>query len=558
MFSKQTRNWIKDYTKDVYLEDLDLAIDSFENALRLKAPTSMLTGIPDLLPKYLEDIATAPDISVTRKELENISKIEQYLKFIFLHIDPLRSQNPPQQVNSRQWTLMPLLKEGLRVVPLNQNLSHLEPTDPSFPYREQYLIAYDIRNHNSHDFEIMSQKEVFEAITAILTVYLDVSYRYRTDITKLVENVEIQNTFSVNQYCKNIISEYERIEENGFTYVDICWANSEMANPQSCRIEDFLNNNDCHYIRLLGEAGCGKTTALLRLQYLAAKRKLEKTSSKIPVYIALIDFEKDSSVEPELISAIQQRLKVKRDTCIKMLKKNKITLYLDGFNEILDINRKKRFVWSVEDFQETYPDICIYLTDRSMTKSYISILDMSQDYHLYPLTLEMKKDFILGNCRDKEAQQILITAAKEKPGYFDEFDTPIRLKHLIQITSKMKKLCDDPFGDYIEYLFERERLEKKDENVEYLHRFAQALSLIDKSEFSVLEAEKCLAHCKRELGYTTPDTRKCLNLLIEMGLLCCENNSIYFSQQEFQSYFWVTAMTENLDEILGIQTGVES
>lgn len=331
-----------------------------------------------------------------------------------------------------------------------------------------------------------------------------------------------------------------------------------MSHLKSCRIEDFLNNDDCHYIRFLGEAGCGKTTALLRLQYLDAKRKLENISSKIPVYIALIDFEKDSNAEPELISAIQQCLNVKRDTCLKMLKKNKIILYLDGFNEILDINKKRQFAWSVENFQETYPDIWIYLTDRSMKKSYISILELSQDYHLYPLTLEMKKDFIRGNCRDTEAQQILITAATEKPGYFDEFDTPIRLKHLIQITSKMKKLCDDPFGDYIEYLFEREKLEKKDENVEYLHRFAQALSLIDKLEFSVLEAEKCLAQCKRKLGYTIPDTRKCLNLLIEMGILHCDNNCIYFSQQEYQSYFWVTAMADNLDEILEIKTGVES
>lgn len=550
MFSKELRNWIASYVSGDYTGNLDGAIDAFERVLDLPAPSPALAGIHDLLPTYLEDIAVASTLPAAIKQFEHISKTEPFLKHLFFYVHPDRASAEPRLSDSPEWTMAPLLKEGLAVVPSAVNLKTGNPQSVSFPYREQYLNAYNIRNLKSHDFEIMRQPQFFACVTAVLIVYLDVSYRNRAIVSQLVESRNIHEAFNAQKYCQEIIRKYKKKERDGFVYVETRWESDLSDGVQTCRVEEILDNDAYDQVRLLGEAGCGKTTALLRLQYLAACRYVNRQSDKIPVLIPLIDFEKSESAVPALIPTLQRHLGVDEDICLSMLRKNEIVLYLDGYNEILDNKKKKQFAWSMETFQQDYPDIRIYLTDRAITKSYIPIMESAENFHLYPLSPEMKKAIIEGNCKDEAAKQILLQVFENRPEYFDNFSTPLRIMCLILVTTRKKALSEDPVGDYMEYLFERERVEKKDENTAYLSRIAQALALMDEHEIPTLRAERCIGRLEFLLNYKLPDSRVCLKLLIEMGILVCENEQISFAQDEYQSYFWVSALTDGLDEIL--------
>ena len=60
-----------------------------------------------------------------------------------------------------------------------------------------------------------------------------------------------------------------------------------------------------------------------------------------------------------------------------------------------------------------------------------------------------------------------------------------------------------------------------------------------------------MAKCKNAFGFSLPDTRQCLKLAVDMGLLVCEEGGLVrFANREYQEYFFMEGVANQLDELI--------
>ena len=555
MFSKELKKWIYDNVQGIYSGEIYSDIDLFEKSLCLKAPEKNLEGINEILPQVLEEMAVAPSISVLQEKMERFVKIEPFLRHLFGILEPERFSGKPKDepngLNMNEWTLAPLLKQAFNIVPMSYDLSQHSPASAYFSYKNAYDTVYDHRNSAAHSFLSLSSREIWEIISACLIVYLDVSGRLCMQIEEAFSKESVKVGFSSLDYCREIVRTHNQTIKNGFSYVDIKWRANANSVAEYSTVETMLNDSKNTVVKILGEAGCGKTTIMRQLEYLCAKKYIAQKTNVIPVFISLGSIETNSAIQLDIKSIICHKLNITQDLLSDMLQTNSINLYLDGFNEILESKAKKQVAWSIDDLSRKYPKTVIFLSDRALVRPAINVLDTALTYRLYPLDSAMKETFIKSNCPDEETKSMLLRYFTGNPNNYERFTTPIKLKQLIEITASKKSIPEDFDGEYIKYIFERELVDKKDENVQYLEDFACALAIFSDSEIPFKVACACLAKCKNVLGYTVPDSLQCLNLLVEIGILSNEEGMIEFKYPSYHNYFWTMAFENHLDTLLG-------
>lgn len=553
MFSKKLTDWIYSFVKDDYKGDILKDISLFEKGISLKATDKNLEGINTVLPEILEGMCVSSmDFSRIQENLNSLT-IEPYLKHLFSVLFPARYAVAPRRevggLDFSEWTLVPLLKQAFGVIPKDYNISSGKPEALTFPYKEFYDLTYSARNLSAHGFLDMGPRKIFDVISATLIVYLDVSSRFQAEIENAYNKENVNSGFLAEKYCNKIIDEYDKKVNDGFCYVNIKWKSSESSDAEYSTVDNIMNNNSNRLIKLLGEAGCGKTTIMRQLEYLCAVNYINKASNIVPIFISLGNIESDSSLRCDVKALACNVIDVNMELFEQMLKLNNIVLFLDGFNEVLDTKLKKQIAWSIDSLSSQYPYIKIYLSDRSLVRSAIETMKNAVSYKLYPLDNKIKESFFRLNSPDEATKNLLLVDIIRHPNNYDKYNTPIKLKQLIELTYHSKRIPTDFDEEYIKFLFEREMIDKKDENVEYLEAFACALAL-DKEKLSEYKAESCIAKCKAVLGYTAPDSRKCLRLLIEMGILSFEDGVVEFKYPSYRTYFWATAFDRGLVDLL--------
>lgn len=558
MFSDELKEWIKDYTEELFQEDVEEAISLFDMALQLPSPDEKLRGVIEIYPETLEEFCRIGRPREYKKRMEVFVKQEQFTKFLFSNVAPERYARMPKEepdgLDRREWTFEPLLKQAFNIVPKGTyfSLESGKPESVQFPYKSSYLNAYKYRNGIAHNFEVLSPVGVDRLIQDGLVVMLDLSRRNGKSIREMYQESILSNGFSAAPYCKKMISSYKQKQNSGFTYVDIKWQNDAESSTHVTPVDKLISEAGTPHLKLRGEAGSGKTTALEHLSFLDATAYIQNKCKKIPVLIPLGILENNPEINPEVTKILARQLEVSDTILEKMLEAGNLNIYLDGFNEILDVKQKKRFAFSLDNLAKAYPEVTIVLSDRAILKSSIRTLSDAAVYHLYPLDTEMIRQFIRGNCCQEAIQTLLLNSLEEYPEFWEQIKMPIQLIHLIQVTQEQGQLPRVDFeGHYIQYLFKRESEEKKDENVEYLPMFAAAIALrLDmEDDLSMNEAEALIAKVKMFFGYSVPDAKVCLRLLIEMKILVYEEEHLHFAQEAYQSYFWELGYESGIDDL---------
>ncbi len=555
MFSAQLKQIIADMVGEKYVGNLKRDIDLFEKSLSIKAVAPDLDGLADALPSALEELGTASLLQI-KPILTRCALIEQFARHLFSALFPDRYATQP--VDERgyplsSWTLAPLLKQGLNVVPAVYNLTSGTPKTITFPYKLYYDTVYANRNTNSHGCAKMSAPVAFEVLTAFLIVYLDLSARFAAQIEKEYNKTAIDVGFPARQYCQKIVSKYNENVKNGFRYVNIKWKAEGSAQAEYSTADSIFKDTSNPCVKLLGEAGCGKTTILRRLEYLSAKAYLENRSSVIPVFFELAQLEKRAGLSADIKSMMMKQLEIPYSILEKLLNMNNLRLYLDGFNEVLNSTQRKNLAISIDELANEYPKLEIFLSDRSLVRSHINTLKGSLDYKLYPLDREMKDEFIKSNCTDERAKALLMSHLAANVGIYEKLNTPFRLTQLIELVSETHQIPENIEGAYITRLIERERDAKMDENAKYLETFCCALAVFSDEKLLSRDAEYCIGKCIRIFAYNSAriDSIECLDLLVEMGILAkeevwnyktrCEEVYYDFKYPEYKAYFWELA-----------------
>lgn len=541
--------WIKKYVSGKY-NDYE-----FEEALNdLQLFFELTDANIDSPQSLLLKISSATDYT---HFLKDCIDIEKFMSLLIDILTPDMMKKPPKPLfvgdTSTSWTLANLYKQGLQVVPDNFNLkrgagdlscTNAYETAPGYLYH--YLVTYCLRNKITHnDYEYTSDNEN-KMVSSFLVVVLDLCHRNHSKLKDAHETARLLKCFDKDNYARNIVTYYEANEKNGFGYINMCWYNPDNSRYSSCDAATISTMAIPYGLKLVGIAGTGKSTMLRRIEYILAKKCLVDKNALIPVYIELANLPDGENILTDKIASL---MNINFCDAEFFVKRGSLVLLLDGFNEILDSNTKRKLAKELDSFTRTENNVSMILSDRTVRSS-VPTLQKADCLFLKQITTEDKKLYYTKNCSDKESLNILLDRLDSDADYFISLDTPLKLKQLMIVVCDTGEIPDFLTETYIQCLLDREMYDKKDENIEYLPMFLQALALIDDEKYVLPRALKQMAKCKDVMGYSIPDTQRCLNLAVEMGLLVREENTIGFASNEYRDYFIIKALENELDELL--------
>lgn len=539
------KDWIKLKVGHIYDEiDLDASIQAFEHFLKLNKDSINWENV------YVE-MMMANDFEKPMK-IRNFAAIESFMKALCNLTQPGRMEEPPVAIRGNsnkvaEWTLKYVYKDIYNITGY-LNEENIERYKSSPGYRYYYLLAYQFRNRLTHQ-ENPDMSNLEEKIQSYIIVELDLCNRYADKLRSLVSAQARNELFERSAFAEKIISGYKKLCKDGFSYIDIHWI-SKKKNANSSiklKVEELVLDSGYKYVKLLGEAGTGKSTALKQIEYIMAE-KYKADKMLIPIYIEMGKLAGDRDI---VLKKIAETMKVEAEKVTEFLKAGEICLLLDGYNEILDINDKQMISRELNDFIHLYPSVRIFLSDRNLAQNTIPTLSEACEFGLERISMDSKLEYFEKYCKDDECMQLITKQMEERPDYFEELDTPLKLKQFLEVVLAKQEIPEDITGEYIEALFKRELEDKQDANISYLNDFLQALALIDQEEIPKLKALSQMAKCKERLGYTTPDTLQCLKLAIDMGVVLeLENNKVSFISEQYRLHFLMSALEQGMDDTL--------
>ncbi|MCM1187942.1 MAG: NACHT domain-containing protein [bacterium] len=500
--------------------------------------------------KAITEMAEASDLEKPQR-IRNFSDIERFMKSLCEIVDPDLMKGYPQPLtpSNREWMLANMYREAFHVLP-----DRVKTKDNPDLYRgdenyiDHYLRVYQFRNSLIHDLTVdLSAGNLQNMIISTLVVKLDLCLRNVEVLRQEYRKKQRRDSFDGKIFAARILERYRREEEHGFGYVDVHWV-EEGSSDKGYSVEKLLAREELNCVKLLGEAGTGKSTALQRIEYVLASRYKGKKTTPLPVYIELGSLADGDAI---LKGRIASLMNIREELAEDFLASGELCLLLDGYNEILDTSLKRNVAKELDYLYRTFPKSRIFLTDRAISRAGIPTLYPAKKLYLYPMTMEDRKKYFETNCQDPECRQMILRKMETEPGYFEAMNTPLKLKQLLRVAVYRHELPVDITNDYIEYLMEREQMEKKDENIEYLPSFLQALAILQQDQMTERDALVQMAKCKNAFGFSLPDTRQCLKLAVDMGLLVYEDReTIGFANPVYQEYFFMEGVANQLDELI--------
>lgn len=515
-----------------------------------------------------------------RSRCKDLLNVEAFMKVVFRVIKP---ELYAERIQDKKWTLIKLYREEFNVVPepyaSNNNFSVGKASEPEHweAYKHAgvfyyYLQQYFCRNANAHRIEKFNSDELFQMVKSYLVVMLHLCDEYALELEEKLQQRDRLQKFSVQEYCENIILNYQRLENSGFGYTNIRWYDPYDEDQDGTGVEELLTLAGTNQIKLSGEAGSGKSTALKRMEYLLAQKRRNGNGGMIPVYVELYSILNERNA---LMHKLANILEVQEKDVDGFLCNEEFCLLLDGFNEILDGDAKRNFARELDRFVIQYPAVRVFLTDRNLQDAQdCLVLDHAKGMKLSAMTLADKSEFFRKNCHDAQGLQVILKGIQEDPEYFEDLNTPLKLKELITVASLEGKLPFDIIGSYIRCVIKRERIEKKDANMKHMEDilagFAGLLDKIQQEEIQKSEelgedademrgenmllprikAYRQMTLCTQKLGYTETKVDECMELAINMGLLIYVGNRIGFASKKYFDYFLDMAIMEDIVSIL--------
>lgn len=522
--SENAEIWIREYTEGIYdSRRTDEAITALKRFLEINQKQQ-----DDDYAVLIEQMMTLPDLE-KKDIIWKFTNMELFIKSVL---------NTIGQDNTK--TLGTLLLQ-LKKLPYGIEFNAADPSKYYGTYH-YYLTVYQYRNLKTHNADIKTSiRKIQELITATLYCMLDISFTFRNELERTFLKGRFANIYDHKGYCKSIIEKYKNEK-----YVNLHWISYSKEDFDANKLVSIENNP----IKILGEAGSGKSTILRRIAYLMASSAQNDISASVPVYISLSEV---TGFYDVFLTQISAALSVSKENAQVLLENDKLVLLLDGYNEILNGDDLRSFSSQLDSFSIRYPSTKIFMSDRAITSDRVPVLKNAYKIYLKPLTLKDKKNFLVQVCTDKYVVRVIEEDMNANPATYEELDTPLKLQRYIDVVTAKREPSVDWTSDYIEMLLEREVNEKKDENADYLSSALAGVALAadENGEITPLKAQATIARVAGKLGYSGEvNARNLLNLAINMGLLTVVNGKIMFADEKFQWYFLMSAEESGLEGLL--------
>jgi hypothetical protein len=179
---------------------------------------------------------------------------------------------------------------------------------------------------------------------------------------------------------------------------------TQQADFEEISIEKLIGYEKPHVL-ILGEAGCGKSTALKRLAERVARKVLENNQSlPTPIILRALDISSDdtSLAEKALSSTRELTVSGQPAVGVDQLQAGSVMLLIDALDEIGTRASLDVFAKALNEFRANYPRCPIIVTGRNY--SYIQSLEALKDF----------RQFTIAPIGHKEATKIIKNLSRKK------------------------------------------------------------------------------------------------------------------------------------------------
>lgn len=491
-----------------------------------------------------------------QKSLVNVwGNIEIVLKELY-------RQNSPEEYakNGKDKVKLEFLyKEAFNLVPQKRSQSGGEfsiniarPEKASIEYGAKYryikefVYLYQFRNGVLvHGIDEVSPDEIRKAVKYACVALLWLSLRFSLNLHRkaLFERFSSELSKSWRENCD---CEYRNKMKN-MGYVDFQWRANEICSTAQIAFLDSVVLKEESYIKLLGQAGSGKTTALLNINHMILQKY--EPDGLIPIFCELKNL--SASQDSFLKRIVSERFSVSEKAAECLLEaQQRLIFLLDGYNEILNVDIRRRFAQELEQYIENHKFIRVIMTDRNDKNEITVLRNKSKLFRLCTITDENRQEYFKKNCKDSKILKLLLDTLENDSVRFEMLTTPIKLYYFTRITERTGVIPQDFTAEFLQELFERERDEKKDTNLDVLEDYLEAITLLTGLENEPAEKSEILAimaKVDKILGYKNYNTLQALRLARDMGILREETRKIegyrkektfyQFEDSDFTSYY---------------------
>jgi len=415
-----------------------------------------------------------------------------------------------------------------------------------------YVRAYQARNAVGHAVKA-SEREWGLRRNSVIMVYLDKSLQYKDEINKVYSIQETKQHFKSHDYIKEVVADYR---ERAQRYVMVYWNSiSNFSDVEGIETKDLANDTrKSHVVKLIGPAGIGKSEALHYMQFRQANdwfyednwRKPDIVKEgKLPIYIPLIELRNGITIREKMCNV----LKVRDEYLDMVLSAFTCTLYLDGYNEITDLNVRARVAKEINEMIDHYKELQFIIADRS-DKSTPMYAQNSALYQINKLSKEQIENFFMRNCVDEKGERKIdiydkiMDAYQDGMSWLNRYATPLMLVSIVEMVTKGEECPEDItefYEKYIEYLFRREEIEKNDIRMYTLKSCLRVLAgeRLQNGEKSI-HGERIIEDWIKDRNLAPEEARQILELAHRMGFLETKDDAQYygFKNNEIASYFY--------------------
>ncbi len=562
MFTSSTVDKISsEYKQELDTYDVRKMIKILEKAIDVPVSEESLEGIQRKYNYCISKLYDNSDsLSDDDREIvaENFFRIEPLLKKIMYLADRTKYNELKQNRGLECGSLLDHLHvlESLRTNRGYLDLSRLPDNLIDSNSQEDHIFrTYKLRNVSAHEMRNWSKLALYTNIQDVMITALYVCWKYKTVIEEAYEQNDINTQIDVSGYVLSILDKYDANLKKGFVFVPINWTyipsitKNDSFEQEMDITQLLLQAKSNSHILLLGGAGCGKSTSIEYLEYNNALSWKKNNMSPIPVKICLSETNENWI---SLEEAICDELRIPYDICEKLLSRGGVNLYLDGVNEMVSSKEiKTHIVRQIEKFLKEYKNVFVVISDRENVEIRINADLMT--FYLHQMGEEDIRKYVNSKRLTTEQKNMLceyaITMATEGVKF-----TPIILNYLTDYLQKTNTFPEDStelYVHYISYLLEREYNEKKDiiaapGRLDALLKYLAVR--MDDNELNNLSTMRVFSQCVNYLGMTNMDTKSCLDLAIQLGILEQDGDMIHFANEEFYYSLLAKGIELEMDE----------
>lgn len=546
MFSKEAKEFIirevtneKGRLNEYVIDKVENKIYCLECAIKVSEHLERLNNLKNSIIDQINQIAEDP----SKLNLDTLQKVPQFLEIFIYLIDkdlynsiqgykPLDEENKlTSQELKKEQALMnsPSIPEGLcKIKIIDEDISNkLKSNSKNLDFyktlsneMKAYMDVYYLRNQGAHADRDLSITQKWQYVKDILIIYLEVAGRFRKELESELNRIDLSSATDAEKYMDKIIKTYE--DRSCFTYINLEGKEkiqSEINKSKTSLINLISKNNNCR-IKLLGNAGMGKTTTMEYLAYQDAKNY----NGRVPVFIELKDINNEQDTIIKII-ANKEHLNCNEEIVEKLLSNGYINLYLDGINEITtDNNQKRQIISQINSLFTQYPKIKIVLTDRESNN--ITVTDNVDVYVIEKLTDNKIDEFIRKNSKTKEvetkAQDLIFKNTASSNNLKELVRIPFRLYKLLEIIS-MDVTIPTTIEEFDKYftdaIIEREVRLKATPEARNLTYFIKEIVNVNKEIFDRDELIEIISDAINKRNLTNENSDRLVDLFTELSIM---------------------------------------